>query len=190
MINADQKKCSKCAALIPKKSKFCPYCQKRQGISPSVIVLLILIVVFIVIASINRQKTGNNHSVGKDQAKSAKTAFTCTKSEFDCPFFSDIYANDTGFRKSFVDALKSARISQPSWIPDGTQSPLVPVTVADKTYLKGFICEPHNCERHQVIFLYFESQKQTIGKYVHENGDPIWFGNPTRLEREKLNNDN
>jgi hypothetical protein len=114
----------------------------------------------------------------------AKTALTCTE---DCPYFSDIYAGDAEFRKSFLTALKWATICKPEWVPDGVQTPMEPIAIGEATYLASTICEPHNCQHH-IGFLYLESQKRTVGKYDAESGNSIWFGKPNGLERKEITN--
>jgi hypothetical protein len=113
----------------------------------------------------------------------AKNALSCTQG---CPVFSIVYNADEEFRKSFMAALTAASIPKLSWVPFGVEGPMQPVVIGDKTYLKGFVCQPHNCGDNQINFLYLESQKRTVGEYSAENADPVWFGNPSQLEQEKI----
>jgi hypothetical protein len=210
-------RCTKCGKTYEECIRAGKYKrEKRKQILVGIIlVILIYFILIIYYQFLTSNETGSNNPPTKDSVRTspaeplghdsvrdvgsvhtirgksnAKTALKCAEKNSECPYFSDIYAGDAEFRKSFIDSLSSATIPIPNWILNGTESPCLPVNVAGKTYLKGSICQPHNCLYHQVIFLYLESQKRTIGKYVRENDAPIWFGNPTRLEREKVDETN
>jgi tetratricopeptide (TPR) repeat protein len=100
---------------------------------------------------------------------------------------SDAFEKNAEFKKSFLAVLKEAGISKPSWISNGVQTPLKPITIGDNIYLKGFVCKPRDCNENNIIFLYLESQKRVVGVFNTSSRTPIWFGSPGESEQAILN---
>jgi hypothetical protein len=117
-----------------------------------------------------------------DAGANAKAALTCSD---DCPYFSGLYANDTVFRQSFLSALKQTGVPVQSWLTNGTGGPVQPVVSGGRQYLRGSVCEPHNCG-HSYTFLYLESERRTVGLYNSIYGQGIWFGEPSDPEKKIL----
>jgi hypothetical protein len=118
------------------------------------------------------------------QAKniSTKDALACVESS-KCAYFFDVYAGDKQLRQQLNKAFKTAGIPAPRWLGKGTSTPMTPIILAQKTYLLGSVCQPHNCP-HSVSVLYSPEQKRVVAQYKPETGHPKWLGEPSAAEQQ------
>ena len=113
-------------------------------------------------------------------------AMQCDKLD-NCLHFADVFIGDKDFRNSMLEALRQADIAQPSWLPHGVNSPMVPLTVGTHPFLLGSICEPRNCEEHRMLVLYSAEGANVVGLYeVEKHGEQRWFGHPDMLEKKLI----
>lgn len=114
----------------------------------------------------------------------AATAEKCAAVE-KCPYFYDVYDGTPKFRGAIKAMLASARIAQPGWVKNGTSTPMVPVTLEGKTYLFGWVCEPHNCP-HKLIVLYSPATGSAVGVYDNGHGKTTMLGDISPKQRQVL----
>ncbi|MFC7419702.1 Ivy family c-type lysozyme inhibitor [Iodobacter arcticus] len=121
------------------------------------------------------------------QAKniSTKDALACVESS-KCAYFFDVYAGDKQLRQQLNKAFKIAGIPAPRWLGNGTSTPMTPIILAQKTYLLGSVCQPHNCP-HSISILYSPEQKRVVAQYQPKTGTPKWLGEPSAAEQQILN---
>ncbi|AMC35563.1 Ivy family c-type lysozyme inhibitor [Janthinobacterium sp. B9-8] len=121
------------------------------------------------------------------QAKNinSKDALACVESS-KCAYFFDVYAGDKLLRQELSKVFKTAGMPSPRWLGKGVSTPMTPITLAQKPYLLGSVCQPHNCG-HLVSVLYSPEQKRVVAHYKPEEGAAKWLGVPNATEQQILN---
>ncbi len=114
----------------------------------------------------------------------ATTAEQCS-SVSTCAYFSDVYSGTPRLQYALSAAFRAARIVQPQWIKNGTNTPMSPVLIEGKIYLLGSVCEPHNCP-HQVVVLYAASDGELVAAYDNGQGKQVYLGNPSEKQKRAL----
>jgi hypothetical protein len=120
----------------------------------------------------------------------AEKALKCVKADRgECPYFSEVYKGDSGFRESLDAALKTAGFTNPVLGDDSMDSPSTPIIISGESYIyddtwRKFSESPGS---DRVEVLYSLQQKRAVGLfYVEDSEKGKWFGNPTDLEKRVL----
>lgn len=108
-------------------------------------------------------------------------AFSCAVIR-DCPYYWDFYRATPSFREAFAVAMRQVNKTMPSWIPNGTASSVMPITVGTSVGAIGSICQPHNCP-HQVVTIFYRDSQKFVGMYIDDQDKLFWLGSPTDTEK-------
>lgn len=118
----------------------------------------------------------------------ATQAASC-KAQAACAYFGDVLAGDRGFRTAVYAAFRGSGNKAPAWVARGVMSPLLPIQQGRDLYLRGSVCEPHNCP-HQLWVLYQPRRQQLVARYTREDGSDVWLGRPSAAQKALLQDEN
>jgi len=113
----------------------------------------------------------------------SKQAFDCKGDN--CPYFSDFYKASSDFQAALKSAVRSVHEQFPEWVPDGTMSPMKPISIGNEVATIGSICEPHNCP-HQIITIFYRDSNRLVGMFMQDEANGSWLGNPADYEKAVL----
>ncbi|MFC3532609.1 Ivy family c-type lysozyme inhibitor [Vogesella facilis] len=114
----------------------------------------------------------------------AMQALQC-RQQAQCVYFADVYAADRGFRNAVQSAFRGSGGKAPAWVSNGVSTPLIPLKAGREDYLRGWVCEPHNCP-HQLLVLYAPKRQQLVARYTRADGSVQWLGRPTPRQQALL----
>lgn len=125
-----------------------------------------------------------------EDLNAAEKAFKCVKeAREECPYFSEVYKGDAGFRESLDSALKESGFTNPVLGDDSMESPTTPIVISGEPYIyddtwRKFSDNPGS---DKIEVLYSLQKKRAVGLfYVEDSEKGKWFGNPTDLEKRVL----
>lgn len=124
---------------------------------------------------------GTVHAADK---RSAMQALQCKK-QAQCAYFGDVYAADRSFRNAVQAAFRGTGGKAPAWVAAGVSTPLLPLKLGNEEYLRGWVCEPHNCP-HQLLVLYAPKRMQLVARYTRDDGSEQWLGRPNAQQKALL----
>jgi len=112
----------------------------------------------------------------------AKKAFECLKLDREnCPYFTEVYNNDSDFRNSLQDSLKKSGFA----IFEGNlEDPMTPITIGGESFIYGNVLNKYTDEKIEV--LYSLQRKISVGLYYQEYDKGNFFGNPSTKEQQVL----
>ncbi|MEQ6291103.1 Ivy family c-type lysozyme inhibitor [Vogesella sp. GCM10023246] len=116
--------------------------------------------------------------------RNAMQALQC-KQPLQCAYFTDVYAADRGFRNAVQSAFRGSGGKAPPWVAGGVSTPLLPLKSGRDDYLRGWVCEPHNCP-HQLLVLYAPKRQQLVARYSRDDGTVVWLGRPNSSQQALL----
>ncbi len=125
-----------------------------------------------------------------EDLNASEKAFKCVKeARGECPYFSEVYKGDAGFRESLDSALKESGFTNPVLGDDSMDSSSTPIIISGEPYIYDDtwrkFSESPGSDRIEV--LYSLQQKRAVGLfYVEDSEKGKWFGNPTDLEKRVL----
>lgn len=130
-------------------------------------------------------------AAGSAQAADKRTAMQALqcKQQAQCAYFGDVYAADRGFRNAVQAAFRGSGGKAPSWVGNGVSTPLIPLKAGREDYLRGWVCEPHNCP-HQLLVLYAPKRMQLVARYTRDDGSVQWLGRPNARQQALLQDEN
>ena len=114
----------------------------------------------------------------------ARQAATC-KTQASCAYFGDVYGGDRAFRTAVQAVFRGSGNKAPAWVAAGVMSPLLPIQQGRELYLRGSVCQPHNCP-HQLWVLYQPRRQQLVARYTREDGSEVWLGRPSAAQKALL----
>ncbi|SCK10719.1 Ivy family c-type lysozyme inhibitor [Vogesella sp. LIG4] len=114
----------------------------------------------------------------------AMQALQC-KQQAQCAYFTDVYTADRGFRSAVQSAFRGSGGKAPAWVSNGVSTPLIPLKAGREDYLRGWVCEPHNCP-HQLLVLYAPKRQQLVARYMRPDGKLVWLGRPNPRQKALL----
>ncbi|MEL7631478.1 Ivy family c-type lysozyme inhibitor [Pectobacterium aroidearum] len=126
-------------------------------------------------------------------AKTASEALQCkiisvgNQIQNTCPYPSELYSSDPQYKKDIdasMDAVGLKNLMEDNTPLDGPESPLSPIEIAGKVWLKGSMCEAHNCGGHYLNFLYQPIDHRVLGYYFGERKG--FIGEPGEEEKKIL----
>ena len=103
-----------------------------------------------------------------------------------CTYFIDVYTGTPRLRSSLKSAFRSVQLAQPIWLKNGTNGPMIPVTIDCKFYLLGSVCEPHNCGPHHLIVLYSPSDGSVVADYIIDSSNVTHLGKQSEKQKQVL----
>lgn len=118
----------------------------------------------------------------------ATQAATC-KTQAVCAYFGDVLAGDRGFRTAVYAVFRGSGGKAPDWVARGVMTPLLPIQQGRELYLRGSVCQPHNCP-HQLLVLYQPRRQQLVARYTREDGSQLWLGRPSAAQKALLQDEN
>lgn len=102
-----------------------------------------------------------------------------------CSYFHDVYAGDKYFRDALRKAFRESGLKQPRWVARGVNTPMIPLRQGNTLYLRGTVCEPHNCP-HQLTVLYRPDTHALQARYAREDGSNLLLGQPDAQQQALL----
>ena len=127
-------------------------------------------------------------SVQAADKRTAMQALQC-KQQPQCAYFGDVYAADRGFRNAVQAVFRGSGGKAPAWVGNGVSTPLLPLKAGREDYLRGWVCEPHNCP-HQLLVLYAPKRMQLVARYTRDDGSVQWLGRPNARQQALLQDEN
>lgn len=113
--------------------------------------------------------------------KTLEDAQSC-KEKDKCPYLFEIIKGDTIFKKTVTEFMKLPEVANDPWIPTGTASPSLPVTLNDSLYILFTTCKPHDCGDNVYILAYQLKENRLIGLHINLNGNNIPVNSPSNDE--------
>lgn len=104
-----------------------------------------------------------------------------------CPIPAELYKSDPVYKKDMETSLKAAGLTGllgPDGSLNGPQSPMEPVQISGKTWLKSMACEANSCGYHYLNFLYQPDEHHLLAYYF--DGQGTWVGKPNNEEASIL----
>jgi hypothetical protein len=79
------------------------------------------------------------------------------------------------------------RFHQEHWIYDmnGVSAPMSTLSIDNKSFARGWICKPRDCNRNQLSFLVAVDGSRAVG-LLQRGKESVWIGSPSEVEKRLL----